>query len=312
MNTKAISARDRNYRLKKKTGTLVIALLRTLFLAGICFTVIYPLISQIFASFMPGEDFFNSTIKYIPSKFVLDNYKKAWELLDYGSTALKTIVFCLISSITQVISCTLVAYGFARFKFKGKNIFFALLIFGLVVPPDLLLTPRMFQFKFFDMFGLIEFITGGSIDLLNTPWPFIMMGITCMGLKNGLYVFILRQYFMGLPKELEEAAEVDGAGPFKTFLRVILPGAVTIIITVFLFSVVWQWNDTVYTPVFLTEENVITTMIKYLPTGTINMSSINSLITNAGIVLIIIPMLILYAVLQNYFVQGVERSGLVG
>lgn len=306
------NAETRRYNRNHFIGKTVVSVLRTLFLIGICFTIVYPMLSHVFASFMPARDFYNSNIKYLPSAFVLDNYKRAWELLDYGSTAINSIVLCLISSVTQITVCTMVGYGFARFRFKGKNFLFMLLILGLVVPPDLLLIQRMFRFKFFDILGIFKFTVGTPLDLLNTVWPFVMLGLTCSGLKNGLYVFIMRQYFMGLPKEIEEAAYVDGAGPIKTYVRVILPGAVTNIVTIFLFSVVWQWNDTVYTPVFYTEKNVITTMIKMLPTGTISMSSVNSLITNAGIVLIILPMLILYAFLQNYFVKGIERSGLVG
>mgnify|MGYP004606263613 CR=1 FL=1 len=307
-----MNAETRRYHRKQFITRTVISVLRALFLIGICFTVIYPMLSHVFASFMPARDFYNSNIKYLPSSLVLDNYKKAWELLNYGSTVLNSVVLCLLSSVSQIIVCTMVGYGFARFQFRGKNILFMLLILGLVVPPDLLLIQRMFQFKFFDLFGIFKLTRGVPLDLLNTVWPFVMLGLTCSGLKNGLYVFIMRQYFMGLPKEIEEAAYVDGAGPIKTYVRVILPGAVTNIVTIFLFSVVWQWNDTVYTPVFYTEKNVITTMIKMLPTGTISMSSVNSLTTNAGIVLIVLPMLILYAFLQNYFVKGVERSGLVG
>ncbi len=310
--SREINAETRRYRRKQRIIGITISFLRTLFLIGICFTIIYPMLSHVFASFMPARDFYNSNIKYLPSSFVLDNYKKAVQLLDYGSTLLNSLILCLLTSVSQVIVCTMVGYGFARFEFKGKRIFFMLLILGLVVPPDLLLIQRMFQFKFFDLFGVFKLIKGAPLDLLNTVWPFVMLGLTCSGLKNGLYVFIMRQYFMGLPKEIEEAAYVDGAGPIKTYIKVILPGAVTNIVTIFLFSVVWQWNDTVYTPVFYTEKNVITTMIKMLPTGTISMSSVNSLTTNAGIVLIVLPMLILYVFLQNYFVKGVERSGLVG
>ena len=150
------------------------------------------------------------------------------------------------------------------------------------------------------------------------PLPFVLMGLTCTGLKNGLYVFLLRQYFLGMPKELEEAAYVDGAGPLKAFATIMLPGAVPMMVTVFLFSCVWQWLDSLYSSVFFQEIKTMTSALTGL--GHVNdMTGMGvsdpmaiTLIKYAGIVLLILPMVVLYLFCQRYFVESIERSGLVG
>ena len=155
--------------------------------------------------------------------------------------------------------------------------------------------------------------------LLDTYWPFILLGMTCTGLKNGLYIFIMRQYFRGVPKELEEAAYVDGAGPLKTLIRIILPGAVSMMVTVFLFSFVWQWLDEIYTPVLCGNMNVIPSTFGNLLNPFTNLTSAGdtmvltgALLQDAGIVLVIFPLVLLYIAAQKFFVQSMERSGLVG
>ena len=305
--------------LKRKGFQSAVSLLRGLFLIGICFVVLYPLVTKICFSFMTVKDVYNPNIVFLPKNFTWKNYQVSIELLEYGKTFFHTVTLSLFSSLVQLISALMVGYGFARFKFKGRNFLFATVIIGMVIPPDLLLLSRFFQFRFFDLFGIVSAITGQTPSLIDTYWPFLLLGITCTGLKNGLYIFMMRQFFMGFPKVIEEAAYVDGAGPIKTFIRIILPSSVTMSVTVFLFSFVWQWNDDIFSPVFLNEVKVFSTKVSSLISnrsavllGTTSTSIANSLVTNAGIVLIFIPVILLYAVCQRFFVQSIENSGIVG
>ncbi len=210
---------------------------------------------------------------------------------------------------------TLVAYGFARYNFRFKNFFFVLIILGMIIPPDLILLPLYMKFRYFDILGIFELLTGSTLNLLNTPWPQILLGSTCTGLKNGLYIFIMIQYFRGLPKELE--AYVDGAGTIEAFIKVFLPSAKQIMMTVFLFSFVWQWLDDIYTSAFMNVKIMSTQLLRLSNVDLGNAMGIESmaefsLMRNASMVVALLPVLILYLICQKYFTESVERSGLTG
>ena len=200
---------------------------------------------------------------------------------------------------------TFVAYGFARFNFKGNGLLFVMTILAMMIPPDVLLVPYYLYFR--------------SMSILDTWWPLIILSLTCTGLKNGLYIFIMRQYFKGIPRALEEAAYIDGAGVFRTLVSVILPDAKGMMITVFLFSLVWMWLDGTYTPVFCSGLNVLQTTMGTLLNPLDSLADVGNtqvlaggLIINAGILLVITPLLVLYAIMQKSFVESISRSGLVG
>lgn len=292
-------------RLKRSAVRLVLSVLRLLFIAGICFVILYPLITELSTSVMSVQDVYDGTVKYVPKHFTLSHYTEAMRLLKYGSAMLNTIPMAIVISAVQMISSTFVAYGFARFNFKGNNILFLAAILAMMIPPDVLLVPYYLQFR--------------SLSLLNTWWPMIILGLTCTGLKNGLYIFIMRQYFKGVPRALEEAAYIDGAGVFRTLVSIILPDARSMMVTVFLFSFVWTWLDGMYIPVFCSNLDVLPTTIGALENPFANLANAGNtqilaggLIQNAGIVLVIAPLLVLYVIAQKSFVESVSRSGLVG
>ena len=217
-------------------------------------------------------------------------------------------------STLQLISCTLVGYGFARYRFFGNGFWFALVIFSLVIPPELILIPLYLNFRFFDFFGILP---EGGFNLLGTAWPFVLPALTASGFRNGLYIYIMRQIFRGAPKELEEAAYVDGAGPFRTFFNVVLPGSIHGLVVVFLFSFVWMWNDFNLTSFYWPKGKLLPIMLNDLARNVLGDQYLHapveaSLVNNAGSFLIILPLLLLYAFLQRYFVESIERTGLVG
>ena len=295
---------ERKQAAARRAGLAAWAVFRGVLLAGICFVVLFPLFSKISRSFMAVEDLYNLTVRYIPAHFTVQNYRLMWVWMDMPKTLLVTLGISLLVAVCQTASATWVGYGFARFKFRGRNALFAALIVCMVIPPDLMLMPLYLIFQ--------------GAGLIDTPWPFVLMGLTCTGLKNGLYVFLLRQYFLGMPKELEEAAYVDGAGPLRAFFTIMLPGAVPMMVTVFLFSCVWQWLDDLYSSVFFQEVQTMTSALTGL--GHVNdLSGLGvsdpaaiTLIKYAGILLLILPMIVLYLFCQRYFVESIERSGLVG
>ena len=220
----------------------------------------------------------------------------------------------------------MVGYGLARFPFKGRSVIVACVILTIIVPPQTISTSLYSSYRYFDFLGILSLLhrvipSIGPINLIGTPWVTILPAVFGVGLKNGIFVFIFMQFFTGLPKELQEAAAIDGCGPFKTFLRIILPTAKNIIIAVLLLAVVWNWND-YYTPAMYirTTDTMATAMASFqanlenlhnMGTGLENIQTANTQIQAAALIAIL-PLVILYVFLQKRFSEGIEDSGLTG
>jgi multiple sugar transport system permease protein len=237
------------------------------------------------------------------------------EATQFFSTMLNTFLISAGTTLIQLASCALAAYAFARLKFKGSGLLFGLVIFTIVVPPQTIMIPLYLTYRYFDLFGLVDLLTSkDSLNLIDTFWPFLISSATGMGLKNGLYIYIFRQFFRGIPKEIEESALVDGAGVFKTFYRIMLPNAVPAIVTVVLFSFVWQWNDSYYVSLFLSKVKVLSTQLMDMGSALGKEPDLvyQSMLLNTGVLLLMAPLIILYLFVQRYFVESVERTGIVG
>ena len=303
---------DRKKRAKK-WGNALYVLVRGIIVCGVCYYVLFPILQSFFQTFMARTDLYDSTVDLIPKNWTFDNLKIMFKAVNIPVTTLTTLSICLLVTATQLCSCTLVGYGFARFKFPLKNALFMLVIFTLVVPPQTIITPLYLNFRNF---------AGTGLNLLNTVFPFGILGITAMGLKNGLYIFMIRQFYRNVPKELEEAAMIDGAGFLRTFVSVMLPSAKPILSVVAIFSLVWQWTDTFYNGWFAPNIKVLSTQILAVPT---NLSVIQELLgvsviedgydrllNGTGSLIIMLPLIIFYIFTQRAFVESVERGGIVG
>ena len=195
---------------------------------------------------------------------------------------------------------SLVGYGFARFKFWGNTLLFGLVILELIVPPQTIMIPLFIRFRFFI----------GDISLIGTFWPIIILTLTCMGIKSGLYIYMFRQFFINMPKELEEAAYIDGCNTFQTYYKVMLPSAVSTMVTVFLLSFSWQWTDTTYSSLFRTT-GLMANAINNI--GDPDMEEVMATTyNNTAAVLSVLPIAVVYLFGQKFFIQGVERSGITG
>lgn len=312
----AVKKWSRRHRPVDKAKHWLWAISRFILLFGICFIIIYPILTKLSIAFKAREDIFDSSIVWIPRHLTMDNIYKAIEMINFYEAVTNTFILSAGTSILQVISCALAGYGFARLKFKGSGILFALVVFTIVIPPQTIMAPTYLHFRFFDVFGLYELFTGKpGVNLLESFWPFFISSATAMGMKNGLYIFIFRQFFRGLPKELEEAAYVDGAGVLKTFYRVMLPNAIPAMATVILFSFVWQWNDDYFTNLYMANSVTLSKTLYILPTNLLGIQhefADVALIINSATLLAIAPIFLLYLFAQRYFVESVERTGIVG
>lgn len=315
MGVKHLDERKKLDRKKraKKWGNALYVLVRGIIVCGVCYYVLFPILQSFFQTFMARTDLYDSTVDLIPKNWTFDNLKIMFKAVNIPVTTLTTLSICLLVTATQLCSCTLVGYGFARFKFPLKNALFMLVIFTLVVPPQTIITPLYLNFRNF---------AGTGLNLLNTVFPFGILGITAMGLKNGLYIFMIRQFYRNVPKELEEAAMIDGAGFLRTFVSVMLPSAKPILSVVAIFSLVWQWTDTFYNGWFAPNIKVLSTQILAVPT---NLSVIQELLgvsviedgydrllNGTGSLIIMLPLIIFYIFTQRAFVESVERGGIVG
>ena len=335
-------------------------LVRLVLLIGISYIVLYPFFTKIAGSFMSPNDFVDATVRLIPKEFSLDIYKAIWAENAYLEAFSNTLFLSLSTALIQMFVCCFVAYGLAKFKFKGNSIVFLAVIFSLVIPHQTLKLSMFMNFRYFDILGIFGFLNGGGlpildifgidslikggmwepmkeltffsgtidiipdswdkfspygVNLIGTYWPLIIMSVCGLAFKNGLYIFLLRQFFKGVPDELEESAYIDGSGTIHTFINVILPLSVPMMITVFLFAFSWQWTDDFYTSTFLQGTPLTMPDINKIPTS---LSSADpaakdlyeSAIRNTCGIMIIAPLIVMYLFCQKYLVQGIERSGL--
>lgn len=310
------------YLLKKTTLGMAYKIIRMVLLFGMCFLILQPIFNKISISFMEERDLYDATIIAVPAHFTAENYKLAMDFMDYGRTMLNTILVSLTVSLLQIAVCTLVGYGFARFQFPLKKLWFACVILVIIIPPQTVSTSLYLHFRYFDIAGILKLLTGETLNLRGSVVPYYLMSATCMGLKNGLYIYMIRQFFRNIPKELEEAAYVDGCGTLKTFVRIMLPDATPIITSCFLFSFVWQWTDGFYSKTFLGNINLLSLQLSRVgeqlshhlvyvmrqPTGaTIGYTNC---IVATGTLLVILPLLIIYLFAQKGFVESLSSSGL--
>ena len=327
MKTKAAASprenRNTAYVAKARAKQAVISIVRGLLLFGLCFMIIEPMLTRLGVSLMEERDLYDSTIVLLPRHVTLDNFKIVFTLTTFPTSMINTLWTSLLVSVLQVIACTLVGYGFARYDFPLKKFWFGCVIALIIIPPQTISTSLYTYFARFDFLGIVKlFNHGNPINLRGSVLPYTLMSATCMGLKDGLYIYMLRQYFRGIPKSLEEAAYVDGCGTMHTFVRIMLPDAMPTVLSCFLFSFVWQWTDLFYTrnflatsarPIFSTElSTIVSRMSRYFSgngTPVIVPVGRQQQLISIGVLICCIPLVILYIFTQRTFVQSIAMSG---
>ncbi len=299
---------------RKKAGERTWSFFRFVILSGIGFIVLYPLIYMVSCAFRERSDMNDPTVMWLPRNYTLDVIKETWRIMDFGSVLKNTIFLNIGCSLVQVMSCAVTGYGFARFSFKGKKLLFGIVIMMILVPPQVISLPLYTQFRFFGIRGLF------SLNLIDSMLTMYLPAMTANGIRSGLMILIFRQFFRGLPRELEDAACIDGCGPFMTFIRVMIPNAASAFLTVFLFSVVWYWNDYYVSTAFFTDTRTVATVLYDLDSrlsralygdSRIKPSARELIVwKEAGCLMSVLPILIMYVFLQKHFIEGIERSGL--
>ncbi len=313
--------RSDGYLLKRRIKEVVISVVRALLMFGLCFMIIQPMLTRFSMSFMEERDLYDSTIILLPRNVTLENYKIVADLTSFPESMINTLWISIVISICQVVAATLVAYGFARYEFPLKKFWFACVVLLIIIPPQTIQTSLYITFAQFDIFGIIKAITGDTVNLRSSMAPYILMSLTCMGLKNGLFIYMMRQYFKNVPTSLEEAAYVDGCGTMHTFLKIMLPDAVPTIASCFLFSFVWQWTDLFYSRNFLTSYRLfavqMSTMVSRMGRYFSSDATQSVIVPNGrqlqlisiAVLFCCVPLIILYCFTQRTFVESLAMTG---
>ncbi len=312
--------------LIKKHGPGVVAnIFRYVLFFSLSYVLVYPFLFMIMNSIMGISDANDIMVEWIPKTPTLEHFGTAFKVFEVSTTLMRTLTYEIVTAMLQFGTCAVAAYGMARFKFKGQKILNALMILNILVPSMMILIPSYVQFSHFDFLGIFGTI-GGWIgkdltpNIVGTHWVFYLPGLLSVGLKGGLFIYIYTQFFKGLPKELEEAAWIDGAGPWKTFLTIVLPSSGSAMITVLLFTIIWHWNDLFLAQMYI-DESTFSVAISGFSKGTIisklnfdigTAAAIEVPVLLAGCLLFVAPLLIFYLLIQRKFVASIATSGIVG
>lgn len=284
----------------------IFKLLLYLILISTSYIYLNPILKMMTRMLMDAKDLIDPTVTWIPSSLYFGHLSSAWDILQYAKSLSISVGVSLTAAALHCVTCGLAGYALARLDVPFKKLAFFLLLLAFIIPQQVIVLPTILLFR---TLGL-----DGSLFTLILP---AMFGF---GVKGSLFVFIFRQFFMTQPKELEEAARLDGASAIRFYVKVMLPLSKPAILVVFLFSLVWTWNDTYLPRMFLASAADVPLATQLTRMDTMLNTFIESggypeyvaePIKMAASFLTILPPLLIYLFTQRYFVESVERTGLV-
>jgi len=284
---------------------LLVKLYLYLTLIGVGFVFLMPLIYMVTFSFKSLGDLLDFTVNLVPTALYLGNYQRYFQVVSFFPRLLETIYIAALPSVLQTIVAAFIGYGFARFDFLGKKFALALVLATFIIPPQVLIIP--------------QFILFSDLGILGSILAYALPAVLGQGFNSAIFILIFYQTFRVIPKALEEAAQLDGAGHFKIFLRIGVPLASSAAIVSFLFSFVWYWNETFLAAIYF--QGALTTLPLQLQNFINSFNelfarqpdvNVNEGVEMAGTFLTIVPLMVLYFILQRWFVESVDKSGIAG
>ena len=306
----------------KYVGTVLLVICRWVILLSVGYVILFPLFSMISQSLMSQSQFMDSSVVWIPKELSFENFRIAYQALRFPKTALQTLLINIGSGLLEVLTCAITAYGFARFRFRGKKLCMALLLMTIIVSPQMLIIPTYMNFRQFDVlgiFGLLSNLLGTELrlNLIDTPFTFYLPSLLSVGYRSGLMIFIYMQFFKGLPGEIEEAGRIDGASALRIFTSIVLPSSGVALLCVSIFSMIWHWNEYYLSVMYFTSDIPLSVQLAQLQTalqadGISSSVAVLSGIVKSACLLFILPPLALYLLLQRKFIQSIDRVGIVG
>lgn len=309
VNNKVVKKSKKILFGKNLSDGLLMKVFTYVLLGIMSFAFLYPFIYLILKSLQSPSDVVSSSVGLIPSSLYFDNFIKAYATIDFFNSLQQSIFYALIPTICQVVAASFVGYGLARFNFFGKKLVMGLIVMMFVIPPQILMIPT--------------YILYNKLDILGSVLTFALPAILAQGIKSTIFILIFYQFFIMIPKELDEAAEIDGASRLKIFFQITIPLSVPILIVGFIFSFVWYWNETYLTSLYIPDALTLPIQLSYFAdsfrkiyettsSSVSNIDVLNEAIYMAGTILSILPLLFMYFVLQRWFVEGIDKAGLTG
>ena len=284
-----------------------------IFLFGISFIFLFPFLFMAVTSLKTNADLLDATVGWIPRSIKLKNYIMAMDAMQYPKYFLNSLILTVSATVGHVVSCSFIGYGLARYQFAGKRLLMFFVILSIIIPIQTIIIPL--------------YVVYSNLNWLDSYLPIIIPSFFGFGLKGGLFIFIARQFLLSIPKEMEEAARIDGCGFLKIFFRIVMPIVKPMFLVMIVLSFVWHWNDfyepSIYfgKPEILPLPSMLKNLISFanrpieeiLKTGSYMESEelYNSATIMAGCAITIAPLLVMFAFVQKKFVQSVERTGLV-
>lgn len=294
---------------------LIANLLIYFLLISIGFVYLYPLLHMLATSLMSLSDILDSSVRWIPSTLYVQNFRDAFLVLDYWSTFGRNFIIAGLPALLQTAMCSLTAYGFARFKFRGKTVLMGIMLLTFIIPPQILMMPT---FLLFTDFGLV-----GSL------YAFTLPAFLAQGFQSAIMILVFYQFYKPIPTALTEAAEIDGASQLRIYWSLGVRSALPAVIVVFMFSFVFYWNETYLTTLYLgnlvggSSNNWTTLLIElsrfresfatvFPPGMTATTNHMNEGVSFAGTLLAIAPLVLLAGFIQKYLVESIDGSGITG
>lgn len=307
----------RRYASLTGVKRILVRIVMYLLILGLAFVFLYPFLYMITTSLMSNADLNSTSVHWLPTEIKFENYAIAKQLLGSTRYATNSLIVTVLATAGHIIACSFIGYGFARYNFPFKKVLFACVMLAFIVPTQTIIIPL--------------YMTYSNLKWLNTYLPLLIPPLFGFGLKGALYVFLFRQFFLTVPKSLEEAARIDGCGFMMTYWRIVFPLAKATIVVAMVLSVVWHWND-FYEPGMYVDQarlsflpprlNQIIAAASALPEQQQEMlrnlglddgeDTLNNAVVMAGAVIISAPVLIFFAFAQRQFMQGIERTGITG
>ena len=307
----------RRYLTETGIKKLLLRIVMYLLVCGLAFVFLYPFLYMMVKSLMTNSDLISSSVAWIPTELKFENYAIALDLMKGKVFAKNSLMVTVIACVGHVFSCSFIGYGFARYNFPGKKLLFMFVILAFIVPTQTLIIP--------------SYLTYSRFNWLNTYLPLTVPAFFGFGLRGALYVFLFRQFFLTVPRSLEEAARIDGCGFFRTYWKIVFPLARATIVVALVLAVVWHWNDSYEPGIYITSPakqflppriRLIVEAANALPDQQQEMlrqlgleggeDTLNDAVVMAGAAIISSPVLLFFAFAQRQFMQGIERSGITG
>ena len=289
----------RRIPLKQRVPGLLLSLIRFVIIFGLAFIILKPFVYKILMAFMSPDDLLDSTVRLVPQHFSLYYWKTALEGLNLGQTLRNTGLLSLLVGVIQVASCTMIGYGLARFKFRGSKLAMAMVIVIMLVPYHVI---SIAQYLGFVYFGVGSF----TINLTDSFWPSLILAFTGLGIKEGLYIYLLREFFKSLPAELEEAAYIDGAGEFRVLWSVVMPSVKPAWLTLIIFTFQNFWNATGIQFLYDERLKMLPTVLSQISGGGMARAGASAAVA----MILMIPPIVLFLLSQSSVIETMSHAGI--